>query len=1228
MAASRDQEASSSTPRFAYHVFLSFRGKDIRKTFIDHLHTALLQAGIHAFRDNDEIERGEDIELELKKAIEQSRISIVVFSKDYASSGWCLDELVKIVERKKTSGQVVLPVFYDVDPSYVRNQTGMFGEAFARHEEEVEAETGERKKESMERVRRWRKALTEVEINLGGKVLQNEAYGYESKFIEEIVQEVRSKLCRTVLMVTQFPVGIDFRVEKINLWLQDQSTDAGIGVIYGMGGIGKTTIAKAIYNMNFERFECSSFLADIREASKKPYGLVRLQKQLLRDILKGKKQKVHSVDDGIVRIKNAIRCKKVFVVLDDVDELAQLNAVFGMREWLYPGSKVIITTRTEKLLKAYEAFKMFKVYELDNKDSFQLFCWHAFGQDHPNEGYKELSLSVLQHCRGLPLALRVLGSSLRGRSLEVWESALEKLEAIPHNHILKILAVSYESLQDELDKKLFLHVVCFFVGKEKEYVAKVLDECGLFPTFGIEKLMDRGLITIESGNKLMIHQLIQDMAREIIRKESPEEPGKRSILCHHEDSFYVLRTKTGTESIQGLILNMHMLREEKLSTTNLNVKNAKRHHTQETQDRSVVSYQGSSPKRHRIGFFSWQPITSALTKLFHVPDEANFTTDAFALMHKLRLLQLNYVQLTGCYKEFPNELRYLCWHGFPLTCIPSNFALERLVALDLQHSSLTQIWKGTKFLGLLKFLNLSYSHGLLRTPDFSGLPSLERLALKYCISLVKIHESIGDLKKLVCLNLRGCKNLRKLPREIIRLKSLEKLILSGCSKLETLPMELKKLESLTVLDAEKTAINQSCLNAGKGVSWPIPFWSRAIKPSKNVDLPWFSLPCTLVKLNLSECNLSDDAIPRDFSGLPSLMELDLSLNPISSLPEIRYLTLLKSLFVDTCTSLQSLPELPSSLKEIIAIDCNSLERMKMHPKLFKSLDFILLTGCHRLCHIDGLFKLEPIGNFDEKMINKLGLVDLESMGNVEVELCNHRTSARKKGPLQGLYEFGIFSTFLPQSRVPSWFSNKCTGSSISFTVPWIFNLAIQGLRVCVAYVRSDRHEDGRFYDFYIKIANKTKGLEWTYGPMFYGDKHEDMIWLSHCNVRNQFQGGDEVNISMFVGVGFRVKECGADLVYDQEETCTQSNSGQEIIQHSTYPSCQNVIDGDLSLYKRGNGVYVLSHHDLYPEFFPLQSPPSERWDDPSVYDPLTWQPILDSGEEEESDEDNDSGEDF
>ncbi|KAK2971110.1 hypothetical protein RJ640_024055 [Escallonia rubra] len=139
MASVDGLEASSSTSQRgtgAYHVFLSFRGEDTRKTFVDHLYTALVGAGFHTFRDDDVLERGENIEAELEKAIQQSRSSIVVFSEKYASSHWCLDELVMIIERRRrTSEFVLLPVFYRVDPSHVRNQTGSLAAAFAGHEE-------------------------------------------------------------------------------------------------------------------------------------------------------------------------------------------------------------------------------------------------------------------------------------------------------------------------------------------------------------------------------------------------------------------------------------------------------------------------------------------------------------------------------------------------------------------------------------------------------------------------------------------------------------------------------------------------------------------------------------------------------------------------------------------------------------------------------------------------------------------------------------------------------------------------------------------------------------------------------------------------------------------------------------------------------------------------------------------------------------------------------------
>ncbi|KAM7474440.1 hypothetical protein LguiB_021683 [Lonicera macranthoides] len=128
MAIVKAHEASSST---CYDVFLSFRGEDTRKTFTYHFYTALVQQRFHTFKDNDEIEKGEYLKSELQKAIRQSKISIVVISKDYASSTWCLDELVMILEQRRISGHVVLPVFYDVDPSQVRKQTGRTADAFA-----------------------------------------------------------------------------------------------------------------------------------------------------------------------------------------------------------------------------------------------------------------------------------------------------------------------------------------------------------------------------------------------------------------------------------------------------------------------------------------------------------------------------------------------------------------------------------------------------------------------------------------------------------------------------------------------------------------------------------------------------------------------------------------------------------------------------------------------------------------------------------------------------------------------------------------------------------------------------------------------------------------------------------------------------------------------------------------------------------------------------------------
>ena len=157
----RASSSTSSAPWWAYDVFLSFRGEDTRNTFTAHLYAALGRNGINTFMD-DKLKTGEEISPAFLKAIEESQISIIVVSKNYASSRWCLDELMKILECRKTWGQQLLPLFYHVEPSDIRHQTNSVGEAFAELEE--------RFKDDEMKVKGWKMALTEV-ANLSGNPL-------------------------------------------------------------------------------------------------------------------------------------------------------------------------------------------------------------------------------------------------------------------------------------------------------------------------------------------------------------------------------------------------------------------------------------------------------------------------------------------------------------------------------------------------------------------------------------------------------------------------------------------------------------------------------------------------------------------------------------------------------------------------------------------------------------------------------------------------------------------------------------------------------------------------------------------------------------------------------------------------------------------------------------------------------------------------------------------------
>ncbi|KAI3516484.1 hypothetical protein L1887_15401 [Cichorium endivia] len=209
-----------------YHVFLSFRGEDTRKTFVDHLYSALEQEGIYTYKDSETLSRGESIHPSLMNAIEESQIAVIVFSKNYGDSSWCLDELAHIMKCRDTIGLIVMPIFFDVDPSEVRKQKEKYGEAFAKHESENKT-----------KVESWRKALVDAS-NISGWEPKHIANGHESKGIKQIVVEISQRLYPVTSSANENLIGMAARLQGLRSELQVGSGGVRMLGIWGVGGGG------------------------------------------------------------------------------------------------------------------------------------------------------------------------------------------------------------------------------------------------------------------------------------------------------------------------------------------------------------------------------------------------------------------------------------------------------------------------------------------------------------------------------------------------------------------------------------------------------------------------------------------------------------------------------------------------------------------------------------------------------------------------------------------------------------------------------------------------------------------------------------------------------------------------------------------------------------------------------------------------------------------------------
>ncbi|MCD9646723.1 hypothetical protein HAX54_036877 [Datura stramonium] len=664
---------------------------------------------------------------------------------------------------------------------------------------------------------------------------------------------------------------MDSRVHEVSSLLRMETPDVRFIGIWGMGGIGKTTIASAVFDKYSGQFEGVCFLDNVAEMQR-THGLKYLQGVLLSKILKVSLT-IASVHEGMKIIKDRVRSMKVLIILDDVNQKDQLEKLVKGRDWFGTGSRILITTTDKQLLHNHKVDDVYSVNLMTLNEAIELFSLHAFKQRVPEKDFEELINQVVQNAGFLPLALKVLGLSLYGLNMIEWRCTVDRLKDMP-DHVLAKLKISFEGLSSS-DQRLFLDIGCFYRGKLRSYVEEMLESCDIGST--IRVLIEKSLLFISPYDTIEMHDLIQEMAWHIVRQGDT----RRSRIWLPEDIEDLFTGNLEAEAVEGLLIPRNYIPKQDISYYN-------------------ISEAFRRMKRLRVlvvrvtNFCSIDPIT-----------------------------------------HLPSSLRWLDWEGCPLNSLPQSFEPSKLLRLDILGSTtLRKLWSISKGLDKLKTLYLSYCEHLEEVPSFDMMPNLERVKLEGCKSLREVSPSFGVLMKLTSLELIDCPSLEKLP-SCIQMGSLKSLKLSCLQKLREMPetkgmrrlltleltncQNLEKLPSCDQMESLET-LKLSCLP--KVTTFPPPDGMHCLQDIVIEYVPIVELPesignlRSLKQLRLSHCK-DLVSIPSSFCCLKNLRVLLIyNCKRLVDLPEkMGDLKLLEKLVV-TGTAISQIPPSVADLDEL------------------------------------------------------------------------------------------------------------------------------------------------------------------------------------------------------------------------------------------------------------------------------------------------------------------------